>query len=59
MVLNLSPGPAPLDQAGHLAKHANMWRITDDFWDRWDLLKEMFRRCVQWQGCSAPGVWPD
>ena len=26
-------------------KYANMWRITDDFWDRWELLKPMFWRC--------------
>lgn len=33
IVLSLSPGPAPLEHAEHLKKHANLWRITDDFWD--------------------------
>jgi hypothetical protein len=59
MVLSLSPGPAPIDEAWHLAEHANMWRITDDFWDRWDLLKDMFRRCELWQNHVEPGSWPD
>ncbi len=59
MVLSLSPGPAPLEQAEHLKKYANMWRITDDFWDDWRLLKAMFERAEKWCIHSAPGHWPD
>ncbi len=59
MVLSLSPGPAVIGKAWHLSKYANMWRITDDFWDRWDLLKSMFERCEVWQRHVAPGCWPD
>ena len=59
MVLSLSPGPAPLEQAEHLKRHANMWRITDDFWDRWDLLKNMFERAQKWCIHAGPGHWPD
>ena len=59
MVLSLSPGPAPLEQAEHLKRHANMWRITDDFWDRWDLLKNMFERAQKWCIHADPGHWPD
>jgi hypothetical protein len=59
VVLSLSPGPALIDEALHLKEHANMWRITDDFWDRWDLLKDMFRRCEIWQAHVGPGCWPD
>ena len=59
MVLSLSPGPAVIEKAWHLRKNANMWRITDDFWDRWDLLKEMFERCEVWQRQVSPGCWPD
>ena len=36
MVLSLSPGPAVIDKAWHLRQNANMWRITDDFWDQWE-----------------------
>ena len=59
MVLSLSPGPALIEQAWHYKKHANMWRITDDFWDDWALLKAMFRRCELWQDHVEPGCWPD
>lgn len=59
MVLSLSPGPAPLEQAGHLKRYANMWRITDDFWDDWRLLKAMFERAEKWCVHAGPGHWPD
>lgn len=59
MVLSLSPGPAPVEQAEHLKQHANMWRITDDFWDDWRLLKGMFERAEKWCIHAAPGHWPD
>lgn len=63
MVLSLSPGPARLEMAEHMKEHANMWRITDDFWDRWDLLYNMFERAEKWcihSGINAgQGRWPD
>ncbi len=59
MVLSLSPGPAPLAEAEHLKQYANMWRITDDFWDDWRLLKDMFERAEKWCIHAAPGHWPD
>ena len=59
MVLSLSPGPAPLEQAEHLKLNANMWRITDDFWDEWSLLLAMFERAEKWCTHAGPGHWPD
>ena len=59
MVLSLSPGPAVVEEAFHLSQNANMWRITDDFWDRWDLLTDMFDRCKKWYAFVKPGCWPD
>ncbi|MBP3541142.1 MAG: glycoside hydrolase family 27 protein [Clostridia bacterium] len=59
MVLSLSPGPAQIDKQWHLTQYANMWRITDDFWDDWRLLKEMFWRCEVWCGQGREGCWPD
>ena len=59
MVLSLSPGPAPLSYAFAFKQTANMWRITDDFWDDWDLLKAMFKRAAAWCVHAAPGHWPD
>ena len=59
IVLSLSPGPAPLEQAEHLKQYANMWRITDDFWDEWALLLGMFERAEKWCIHAGPGHWPD
>ncbi|MDW2798856.1 alpha-galactosidase [Clostridium boliviensis] len=59
MVLSLSPGPARLEEAWHYETYANMWRITDDFWDDWHLLKQMFERCEHWQNHVSAGNYPD
>ncbi|MBO4925426.1 MAG: glycoside hydrolase family 27 protein [Clostridia bacterium] len=59
IVLSLSPGPAPLERAEHLKQYANLWRITDDFWDDWRLLKAMFERAEKWCVHAGPGHWPD
>ena len=59
IVLSLSPGPAPLEKAEHLKRYANLWRVTDDFWDDWALLKPMFERTEKWCVHAGPGHWPD
>ncbi len=59
IVLSLSPGATPLDAARHLRSHANLWRISDDFWDRWLALHEQFRRLEQWNPHREAGAWPD
>jgi len=48
-----------LEDAEHAVQHANLWRISDDFWDRWPDIKEMFGRCKNWAPYSGPGHWPD
>ena len=59
IVLSLSPGPALIDQAWYYETHANMWRITDDLWDNFELLKNMFYRCELWQDHVSAGCYPD
>ena len=59
IVLSLSPGPAPLERAEHLKRYADMWRITDDLWDDWTLLRAMFERAEKWCIHAGPGHWPD
>jgi hypothetical protein len=59
MVLSLSPGETALDAAEHVAGHANMWRISDDFWDDWKLLQPQFGRLERWNAYRRPGAWPD
>jgi hypothetical protein len=59
MVLSLSPGPTPRDAAGHLVENAQMWRISDDFWDNWKSLKGQFALCRAWAPYVGPDHWPD
>lgn len=59
MVLSLSPGPAQLDDGAFLQDNANMWRLTDDFWDHWSALYQMFDRAEKWAPFVRPGNWPD
>ena len=47
------------DAAAHAGRHANLWRISDDFWDRWLALHEQFARLEQWNAHRQPGAWPD
>ena len=59
MVLSLSPGPALLEKAELYKQVANMWRITDDFWDDWKLLYAMFERAEKWSIHAGAGHYPD
>ena len=59
MVLSISPGPAPLEKAELFKQVCNMWRITDDFWDKWELLYDMFQRAEKWCTHTGAGHWPD
>jgi alpha-galactosidase len=59
IVLSLSPGPAPIDKYPELKADAQMWRISNDFWDRWIDIKEQFDRAHLWENNSHPGGWPD
>jgi hypothetical protein len=68
IVLSLSPGPTALDSADEVARYAEMWRISDDFWDHWGLwekhewsqgLYAQFANAAKWASHVAPGSWPD
>lgn len=59
IVLSLSPGATPVSAGSHVTKHANQWRITDDFWDRWGLLLAMFERLDAWTPYRGAGHFPD
>ena len=69
IVLSLSPGPTPLDKIDELRKYAQMWRISDDFWDTWkkENPSENFPQSIQgqlvlagkWAPLVEPGHWPD
>lgn len=59
IVLSLSPGDTPLNRGDHVRSQANMWRISDDFWDKWKPLEEMFGRLEKWTQYRTEGAWPD
>jgi alpha-galactosidase len=59
MTLSLSPGACDFAQSAHVRQHAEMWRLSPDFWDRWEDIVRAFTLCQQWAGERAPGCWPD
>jgi len=70
ILLSLSPGPTAVENAAEVAKYAQMWRITDDHWDGWELKKETptgfpvslrdeFDILAKWSPYVNPGHWPD
>jgi hypothetical protein len=59
IVLSTSAGPTDPARASHVSTHANMWRISGDFWDRWTDLNRAFDLLARWPGVAGPGHWPD
>jgi hypothetical protein len=59
MVLSTSPGETPVASGAHVNQHANMWRISDDFWDRWHELHAQFKRLHDWTPYRIAGAYPD
>ena len=68
IVLSLSPGPTSLAVGADVSQHAQMWRISDDFWDLWKPLPDkpwpqtlygQFATAVGWAPYIGPGHWPD
>ncbi len=60
IILSLSPGvDLDIRHAFHLKKHCELWRISADFWDRWQDLKDQFDLCARWAPQIGPGHWPD
>lgn len=69
IVLSLSPGPTPLQDAANVTQHTQMWRISDDFWDIWSRgnspgtfpqnAVNQFSLLAEWERHAGPGHWPD
>jgi len=70
IVLSLSPGPTSLANAESVSHYAQMWRISDDFWDRWSVPEDPAESWVQtlygqfataagWAPYIDTGHWPD
>jgi hypothetical protein len=59
IVLSLSPGTRDASKVEAFSKWAQMWRISDDFWDEWHMLEAQFTRLENWNPWRQPGAWPD
>ncbi|WP_370310448.1 glycoside hydrolase family 27 protein [Sphingobium abikonense] len=59
IILSLSPGETPVIRGDHVRKYAQMWRISDDFWDEWPMLEAQFTRLEHWTPWRGPDSWPD
>ena len=72
IVLSLSPGPTQPSHAAEIRQSAQMWRISNDIWDRWRFVHEppkeddfpigvrdIFDRLQPWVGQAGEGHWPD
>jgi len=59
IVYSLSPGETPVNQGAHVAAHANLWRVSGDFWDSWSSLNNEFELGDRWREFVGPGHWPD
>lgn len=60
IVLSLSPGTnLATTHIEHLQANANMWRISDDLWDRWEDVHAQFARLARWAPFQRSGGWAD
>jgi alpha-galactosidase len=71
IILSLSPGPTQLSHATEVARHAQMWRISNDIWDGWSFthpkpdddfpngIVTAFDNLARWAPHARPGNWPD
>jgi alpha-galactosidase len=59
IVYSLSPGETPIEDGKDVASHANLWRVSGDFWDNWNSLDYEFTLAKRWLGYPGPGHWPD
>ncbi len=59
IVLSLSPGETLLGSAKHVDDNANMYRISNDFWDEWSHIVRNFDLINSWSSFIGEGSWPD
>ncbi len=56
IVFSTSPGETPLSAGPNVVRQANLWRISDDFWDSWEQLKSQFKRLHDWTPWRGDGL---
>lgn len=60
IVLSLSPGTnLSTAHLAHLRRNADLWRISNDLWDRWSDVEEQLGRLSRWAPLQSPSGWAD
>jgi alpha-galactosidase len=59
IVLSLSPGDALIGFANHADNIVNMYRVSNDVWDRWRDILHIFDMMNNWSPFIGDGSWPD
>ena len=60
IALSLSPGGwVSTRYVDFLRANAQMWRISDDLWDRWEDIYQQFARLARWAPEQRSGHWAD
>ena len=59
IVLSLSPGDAVIGFANHADNNTNMYRVSNDVWDRWRDILHIFDMMNNWSPFIGGGSWPD
>ncbi len=59
MMLSLSPGPAQTRDHEFLDANANMWRVSNDFWDHWDFVLKQIDLYRNWKKYDIKVGHPD
>lgn len=59
IVLSLSPGDAVIGYANEMDNKTNMYRVSNDVWDRWRDILHVFDLLNNWSPFIGNGTWPD
>jgi alpha-galactosidase len=59
IVLSLSPGDAVIGYANEMDSKTNLYRVSNDVWDRWRDILHVFDLLNEWSLFIGQGSWPD
>jgi hypothetical protein len=59
IVLSLSPGTRETTKGEFIGSQAQMWRVSNDLWDRWIDVQRQFANLASWNPYMKQGNWPD
>lgn len=58
IVLSISP-KIDIKHQDHVRKYAEMFRVSEDFWDTWDQVNEQFKLLADFSKYTEKGKYPD